>query len=60
MIPHHNGNSMGPSWTISTVTFTGGLLWTGHEEGSTSPPCEAKGMDASVRGKGFVTKSKWH
>eukprot|EP00975_Prorocentrum_lima_P019196 4037907-Prorocentrum_lima.AAC.1 len=28
MIPHSGGNNMGPSWTISMGTFTGGLLWT--------------------------------
>eukprot|EP00975_Prorocentrum_lima_P069678 12927781-Prorocentrum_lima.AAC.1 len=41
-------------------TFTGGLLWTEHEKGSTAPPCEAKGMDLCVRGKVFVTKGTWH
>eukprot|EP00975_Prorocentrum_lima_P059127 12397918-Prorocentrum_lima.AAC.1 len=44
-------------------TFTGGLLWTEHEKGSTAPPCEAKGMDPSVRGKVLAARldgTKWH
>eukprot|EP00975_Prorocentrum_lima_P038096 8012655-Prorocentrum_lima.AAC.1 len=51
---------MGPSWTISMGTFTGGLLWTEHDKGSIAPPFEAKGMDPSVKGKSFVPKGKWH
>eukprot|EP00975_Prorocentrum_lima_P063223 12890293-Prorocentrum_lima.AAC.1 len=31
MMPHCDGNNMGPSWTISMGTFIGGLLWTEHE-----------------------------
>eukprot|EP00975_Prorocentrum_lima_P000287 59151-Prorocentrum_lima.AAC.1 len=46
MIPRRDGNNMGPSWAISVGTFTGGLLWTEHEQkGSTAPPFEAKRMD---------------
>eukprot|EP00975_Prorocentrum_lima_P070299 12931164-Prorocentrum_lima.AAC.1 len=41
-------------------TFTGGLLWTEHGKGPTQPPFEAKGMEPSVKGKVFVTNSKWH
>eukprot|EP00975_Prorocentrum_lima_P029521 6197388-Prorocentrum_lima.AAC.1 len=33
MIPHRDGHNMGPSWTISMGTFTGGLSWTEHEQG---------------------------
>eukprot|EP00975_Prorocentrum_lima_P052140 10920792-Prorocentrum_lima.AAC.1 len=51
---------MGPSWTISMGTFTGGLLWTEHEKGSTAPPFEAKGMGPCVKGQVFLTKGKWH
>eukprot|EP00975_Prorocentrum_lima_P044934 9412466-Prorocentrum_lima.AAC.1 len=40
--------------------FTGGQLWTEQKDGTISPPFEAKGMDASVKGKTFVTKGKWH
>eukprot|EP00975_Prorocentrum_lima_P023253 4891423-Prorocentrum_lima.AAC.1 len=45
MNPHRDGNNMGPSWTISMGTFTGGLLWIEREKGSIAPPFEAKGMD---------------
>eukprot|EP00975_Prorocentrum_lima_P036979 7785077-Prorocentrum_lima.AAC.1 len=41
MIPHRDGNSMGPSWTISIGKFTGGQLWTEQEKGATAPPFEA-------------------
>eukprot|EP00975_Prorocentrum_lima_P020602 4333968-Prorocentrum_lima.AAC.1 len=49
MIPHRNGNNMGPSWTMSMGTCSGVLLWTEHEKGSISPPFEAKAMDPSVK-----------
>eukprot|EP00975_Prorocentrum_lima_P053014 11113597-Prorocentrum_lima.AAC.1 len=51
---------MGPNWTISMGTFTGGQLWTEHGERSTTPPCEAKGMDPRVKGRVFTTKGRWH
>eukprot|EP00975_Prorocentrum_lima_P058484 12267965-Prorocentrum_lima.AAC.1 len=51
---------MGPSWTISMGTLSGGLLWTEHEKGSTAPPFRAKGMDPCVKGMVFATKGKWH
>eukprot|EP00975_Prorocentrum_lima_P068652 12921886-Prorocentrum_lima.AAC.1 len=58
MVPHRDGNNRGPSWTISMGTFTGGLLWTEHERGSTQPPSEAKGMEPSVKGKGVCNQQQ--
>eukprot|EP00975_Prorocentrum_lima_P045272 9481006-Prorocentrum_lima.AAC.1 len=49
---------MGPSWTISMGTFTGGLLWMEHEKGSTAPPFEAKGMDPCVKGTSVCNQRK--
>eukprot|EP00975_Prorocentrum_lima_P032477 6821164-Prorocentrum_lima.AAC.1 len=31
MMPHRDGNNMGPNWTISMGTFTGGPSWTKQE-----------------------------
>eukprot|EP00975_Prorocentrum_lima_P024864 5221543-Prorocentrum_lima.AAC.1 len=41
-------------------TFTGGFLWAEHEKESTPPPFEAKGLEPSVKGRLFVTNTKWH
>eukprot|EP00975_Prorocentrum_lima_P012973 2755537-Prorocentrum_lima.AAC.1 len=46
MIPYRDGNNMGPSWTITMGTFTGGMPWTEHEKGTIAPPFEAKGIDS--------------
>eukprot|EP00975_Prorocentrum_lima_P042825 8996329-Prorocentrum_lima.AAC.1 len=44
-------------WEHSLASFRGQNMKT---MGSTLPPFEAKGMDPSVRGEVFVTRSKWH
>eukprot|EP00975_Prorocentrum_lima_P064561 12898260-Prorocentrum_lima.AAC.1 len=51
---------MGPSWTTSMGTFTGGQLWTGQEKGSIAPPFAAKGMYPCVKRKLVVARGKWH
>eukprot|EP00975_Prorocentrum_lima_P068823 12922758-Prorocentrum_lima.AAC.1 len=56
MIPHRDGNNVGPSWTISMGNLTGGQLWTERKDDTISPPFEAKGMDPSVKGKHLLPK----